>query len=251
MYHITVYAAMMLYRDAQTWTQGAAAVKALANLKQAMKALNAPELVDLEIIYNHQVVAEMRAELRLPRPSPKAKDSDQPASTGSEPTGSVATVSDPAVSAGLATQVSAPAEVTEVSLAAEVPAMKKPAAAHGNKRRAAAKPKQVKKSRVSMEVVAAATGEGLREFLAQARGTGSAGEVEVATEMCATATDEPELDETDLFHGFNTSPAEEREETGARKDADADEELNDEEVMREAARPEEEAVRPSSAILPG
>jgi hypothetical protein len=129
--------------------------------------------------------------------------------------------------------------------------MKKPAAAAGNKRRVAAKPKQVKRSRVSPEVVAAQTGEGLREFLAQARGTGSAGEVAVATEMCATATDEPELDETDLFHGFNTSPAEEREETDARKDADADEELNDEEVMREAARPEEEAARPSSAILPG
>ena len=108
----------------------------------------------------------------------------------------------------------------------------------------AAKPKQVRKSRV----VAAEPGEGLQDFLAQARGTGSTGEVAGAIETSVTGTDD--LNEDDLFDGFNESAAEEREELNARKDADADEELYEEKGTGEAARLEEEAARPAPDILP-
>ena len=107
-YHITVYAALTLYRDAQTWVN-AASQKAFANLKQAVGALDtAPAgVVALEIKFNHQVVVEMRAELKMPRPKTAATVSDQAVSTGSEatvpaqpaPTSSEATVPSQEVSA--------------------------------------------------------------------------------------------------------------------------------------------------------
>lgn len=214
-YHIAVYAALTLYRDTHTWATTLAAKKALANLKQAMNALNnAPELVALEIKYNHRVVAEMRAELKMPRPSIAATVSDPTVSLGSEPTGSVATVSDPAESAAPATEVSAPAK--------EAPALKK-------RKVGDAKPKQARRRRVA----AAEPGEGLKTFLARARGTASTGEVAGAIETSATGADD--LNEDDIFDGFNESAAEEREELNARKDADGDEELYEEKGDGEAA----------------
>jgi hypothetical protein len=87
MYHIIVYAAMTLYRDAQTWAKGPAAAQALANLKQAVTALNnAPAGVGaLEFKYKHQFVADMRAELKMPRPSTEEETvSGQSVSTSSE-----------------------------------------------------------------------------------------------------------------------------------------------------------------------
>ena len=96
--------------------------------------------------------------------------------------------------------------------------------------------------------MAAEPGEGLQEFLAQARGTGSTGEVAGAIEPSVTGTDD--FNEDDVFEAFSESAAEEREELDARKDADADEELYEEKPGGEAARLEEEAARPAPDILP-
>ena len=72
-----------------------AAKKTLLNLKQAVNALNkAPAgVLALETKYNHQFVAEMRAELKMPRPSIEETVSDPVLSTAS-----VATVSGESVS---------------------------------------------------------------------------------------------------------------------------------------------------------
>ena len=53
--------------------------KALANLKQAISSLNTapPGVAAFEIKYNHQVVADMRVALKLPRPSIDATVSAQ------------------------------------------------------------------------------------------------------------------------------------------------------------------------------
>ena len=108
-YFLAVYAAMTLYRDSQTWMKVPGADKARANLKRAVSSLNAAPVVAVEIKFNHQVVTEMRDELKVPRPATKARVSDQAVSTVSGQlvatdqavsTMSAATVSDEPVSAG-------------------------------------------------------------------------------------------------------------------------------------------------------
>ena len=297
MYHITVYAAMSLYRDAQTWAKTPAAKQALANLKHAMNALNgAPELVALEISYNHQVVAEMRAELKLPRPSTKAKVSDQSVSTGSEPkisgeqvgTLTEATVSDPSVSTSSAATASGPSvsansaatvsgenvpSLTDTAVSdpvvvpaptapsltgttvsdpvgvpapTEVPAMKKPAAALATKRKNTERQKrEVKKPRGAKEVVAAAPGSTLHDFMTEACATGSAGEVAglIETGQVPSVTTDPgevtELDENNLFSGFNEE---------VMPPAHVLPAAETEEAKEEVARIEEEAARLASTI---
>ena len=108
-YFITVYAALTLYRDAQTWMKVPGAEKARANLKRAVSSLNNAPVVAVEIKFNHQVVTDMRDELNVPRPATKARVSDQVVSTVSGQlvatdqavsTMSAANVSDEPVSAG-------------------------------------------------------------------------------------------------------------------------------------------------------
>ena len=109
MYHVSVYAALNLYRDAATWAKVPAAAKSIASLKQAVGSLSSisADVAALEIKYNHQVVADMRAEIKMPRPSiGEAVVFDQ-----SMVAGSATPVSDELVcagrsSAGLATPVS-------------------------------------------------------------------------------------------------------------------------------------------------
>ena len=177
MYHITVYAALTLYRDAQTWAKGQAGKKALANLKQALSALNnAPAgVVALEIKYDHHVVSEMRAELKIRRPSITATVSDQVVSSGAKATlsgqpvstSSEATVSGQAVSLGSTTEASDHPVLMDDPASERTHAIEK-TAAHETKRRvsepkrkAAAKPTRTKRSRVATEAEAVGT---LRHF---------------------------------------------------------------------------------------
>ena len=145
MYHITVYAALTLFRDAQTWAKGPAATQALANLKHTVTALNnAPAgVAALEIKYNHQVVAEMRTELKMPRPSTEATVSEGTVSGQSVSTRSEAD-SGQQVVAGSASQASGPPLAVETDDAASerTHAIAKPAAGRGGgKRRRIEEPK--------------------------------------------------------------------------------------------------------------
>ena len=67
-YLITVYAALTLYRDAQTWLKVPSAEKARANLKLAVSSLNNAPVVVVELKFNHQVVTEMRDEPQITSP---------------------------------------------------------------------------------------------------------------------------------------------------------------------------------------
>jgi len=200
-YYITVYAALTLFRDPQTWAmRGANGEKTRANLRQAVTTLNSAPVLAVEIKFNHQVVKEMRDELKLRRP--EATVSDQAVATGSEATivahpvstsseatvsvepvstssgttvsgqpvstSSEATVSGQSVSAGSAPTGFAPVVLVEDSAQpaqnedspASAPTLatdktpahvkKRPARAKG-KEKAAAKPKQNKRSRVPMQ----------------------------------------------------------------------------------------------------
>ena len=166
--------------------EGPGRKKALANLKQALSALNnAPAgVVALEIKYDHHVVSEMRAELKIRRPSITATVSDQVVSTGSKATlsgqpvstSSEATVSGQAVSAGSATEVSAQPVLMDDPASERTHAIEK-TAAHGKKRRmsepkrkAAAKPTRTKRSRVATEAEAVGT---LRRFVKFKTGVGT------------------------------------------------------------------------------
>ena len=127
MYHITVYAALTLYRDSQTWSSSQPGKKALANLKTAMNALdNSGEGVTrLEIKYNHTVVSEMRVDLLMPRPSIASMGSADKVSTSSEAQGSAQLVSTSAEARGSdqlePTSLEGPGSAQLVSMSSEAP----------------------------------------------------------------------------------------------------------------------------------
>jgi hypothetical protein len=127
MYHITVYAALTLYRDSQTWSSSQPGKKALANLKTAMNALdNSGEGVTrLEIKYNHTVVSEMRVDLLMPRPSIASMGSAHKVSTSSEAQGSAQLVSTSSEARGSdqleATSSEGPGSAQLVSMTSEAP----------------------------------------------------------------------------------------------------------------------------------
>ena len=171
-YLITVYAALSLYRDAQTWRKVPSAEKARANLKLAVSSLNNAPVVAVEIKFNHQVVTEMRDELKVPRPSTEATVSDQAVSTVSAQPGatdqavstsSAAPVSDQPVSTGSAPEGSARSVLMSDLASGGTHAIedtakqgtKRPTDTQKAKPKAAAKGKQSKSRKVATEAEAA------------------------------------------------------------------------------------------------
>ena len=180
-YHITVYAALTLFRDTHTWAKGAAGEKSRANLGSAIQTLNAAPILAMEIRYGHPVIKEMRDELKIPRPAamvsdqavatvPEATIFAHPVSTSLEvpvsaapvSTSSEAPVSDQSVSAGSAPTVPVPPVSIDVEDSVDpglTPSIdekpsneqKKSGKRAKAKQKAAAKPKQQKRSRAVMQ----------------------------------------------------------------------------------------------------